>query len=171
MPRIRMRWVIPPVPIRPHVIHRNIWTFTYNLHPRLPSSFFCFRPNACMHCTVHLPCSARTSYPPLFVMLTTSSKGTNYDPNIKNCKCLRARHSDWLVPCSPTSDYGVNNKKKNRVYDHRLWSSILGFPHQPELAIQFTTPCTEYTYQFAILHLSVGDFYFPFPPSQISNSK
>jgi hypothetical protein len=121
-------------------------------------------------CTVHLPCASRTSYPPLFVMLMTSSKGTNCDPNIKNRKCLRARHSDWLVSRFPTSDSGVN-KKKNRVYDHRLWSSISGFPHQPELVIQFTTPCREYTYQFAILHLSAGDFYFPFPPSQISNSK
>lgn len=121
-------------------------------------------------CTVHSPVRPAHLILLHFVMLMTSPKGTKCDPNIKNHECLRARHSDWLVPCFPTSDSGVN-KKKNRVYDRRLWSSISGFPHQPELAIQFTTPCTEYTYQFAILHLSAGDFYFPFPPSQISNSK
>jgi len=61
--------------------------------------------------TVHLPCASRTSYPLLFVMLMTSSKGTNCYPNTKNRKCLRARHSDWLVPCFATSDSGVNKKK------------------------------------------------------------
>jgi hypothetical protein len=110
LPRIRMSWVITPVHHTPSC--RSTGTpasllIFYTYASQAASSVFDQNPV----CAVHLPHAYRTSYLPLFVMLMTTSKGTNYDPNIKNRKCLRAHHSDWLVPCFPTSDSGVNKKK------------------------------------------------------------
>jgi len=100
-----MSWVTTPVPHTPscraqehlHLYLSSIPTSTKQLQPF----------------STKFPYALSTSpvRPAHLVMLMTSSKGTNCDPNIKNRKCLRARHSDWLVPCFPTSDSGVNKKK------------------------------------------------------------
>lgn len=156
MPRTRTSWVITPFP------HTPSWRAQEHLHLYLPSP-----PTPAKQL---LPFSTCMHYPPILSVPHVLSAFICHRNDIIERYKLWSWYKEPQVFRSTPQRLAASmfsnarlcvNKKKKRVYDHRLWSSISGFPHQPELAIQFTTPCTEYTYQFAILHLSTGDFYFP----------